>query len=428
MSLVSKVYSALLYHGHVQESDAPLVQQPGQQQDLPGLSNELPIALHPAPSRCVTVHNNARAALEALGSWLHEEEEISNAILSYSEQLIQLQDEKGSSSSRESDLPLYAFWLACWSISASDSSQDAKEIIPQLDMIAMICSSHLGSLPLLLFSPATSRLATLPPDSDVFSDPSALSGLHSLVNRLMNIVPLDSIASVMGPRRLVNLFTVVWCSRTSINRLHAPSKQLHLFRLLVNDSSHLSSNRFPPLATPSNPQGVERNVKRWRDKSATREVGVIHCVRELAEDDMEEVVDLLQLVDSFNPNQARIHAAHLLRNRLGWVLDSTKVQEPPTMQPGRIISFCEVSRQTKHLAVMDRIVTRADSRRMGYAHVLLSYVVDWLSRMGRDRVITYVPTSEPEPILRLLKGLGFEQVPDVDTIQWGFENTVQNPR
>ncbi|KAG8869265.1 hypothetical protein FRC20_001844 [Serendipita sp. 405] len=427
MSLVCNVYSTLLCcHNHDPEPDVQLVQQPGQQSSPPELPYELSITSHPVPSLSVTVHNNARAALGALRSWLQNEEEIANAILSYSEELAQPQDGRGSSPSGEANLPSYTFWLACWSISALDFSQDAKNAAPQLDVIAMICSNHLGPLPLLLFSPATSRFTKFRRDSDVFSDPPASSSLHSLVDRLMNLVPLDSIGSVVGPRRLVSLFTAVWVSRTSINRLHAPSKQFHLFKCLMNNSAPLSSNQSPPLATMSNAQGLERNVKRRSHESATSDVGGVHHARELAEYDIEEVVELLQLVDSFNLNQARIHAAHLLRNRLGWVLELTKGPELAT-RPGRIIAFCEVSRQTTGLAVVDRIFTRADSRRMGYAHVLLNHVLDWLSRRGKNAAVAHVPTNAPEPIRRLLQGLGFKQVPDTDTIQWEFENTVQTP-
>ncbi|KAG8808413.1 hypothetical protein FRC17_003964, partial [Serendipita sp. 399] len=255
--------------------------------------------LDPVTSFHITVHDRAKLAMEALGPFLRAEEEVANAILSYSELLVRAPDEAILSSGKL-DLPSHTFWLTCWSVQASRPSQqqqDTTNLAPQLDLIAMVCSNHLGPLPLLLFSPGASRFSSLGSETDVFTDASAVSALQSLVERLINLVPVDSISAVVGPGGLVGAFTAVWASQTATTRHHIPSRRLQLFRWLMSNNSRLPLTPFSRSSALSNAQGVGSRAKRRSDAPATDDVGSVGCARELAEDDVGVIVHWLQLVD-----------------------------------------------------------------------------------------------------------------------------------
>jgi len=121
-------------------------------------------------------------------------------------------------------------WITYWSLaphqtlqeggwSASpDSGTFSDQRAPPLHFVVMSGTSHLGAMPVFLFSPREKHGTTV-------DNTFLLSGMRNIAERMAEIVPSDRVCSTFGRAPLANAFAVAWEAHTGHTKNIIPLKR-----------------------------------------------------------------------------------------------------------------------------------------------------------------------------------------------------------
>jgi len=189
------------------------------------------------PSLHVMSYQTARSFLNAVGPWLLAEQKAANTILPYAEMLSALEERGHSGSVIMGD----THWVVCWSLSSPQPSRLEEQstpsiqnttpvyLTPQLRFIVMAGESHIGPLPLFVFSPNM-------PDAPAANDSLMVDIMHATAARLVQLRPPQRTSSIFGPAPLIQAFANVWDGYSVYTRHTAP---LNRMQLLVHSSQRV---------------------------------------------------------------------------------------------------------------------------------------------------------------------------------------------
>lgn len=171
----------------------------------------------------VTVHENAASFLRAVGPWLRANEEVANTILPHSEALCaNMPGLSNTYNSRKQSSDGPTVWIACWTspphttlptgrdTTSPDNTATQGQGTPQLLLLAMSGTFHLGVMPVFLFAPnGTSDVG--PEGGD---DPILRMIMNKIAAKMNDIVPPERIRSTFGRATLANAFATAWEAQT----------------------------------------------------------------------------------------------------------------------------------------------------------------------------------------------------------------------
>ena len=174
------------------------------------------------PAIHVMSYRDPRFFLQAVGPWLRAEEIAANTILPYAEVLPTMNKGRLPTESPETH------WIVCWSLSSQPQpsidgqsgpiTRDVSHpsLAPHLRLVLMAGDSHLGPLPLSLFSPHP-HLA--------HDDPIIIEAMKAIASRLVELRSPQRTSSIFGPALLVQEFSMVWEAYSIHPRQPAPLRR-----------------------------------------------------------------------------------------------------------------------------------------------------------------------------------------------------------
>jgi hypothetical protein len=182
------------------------------------------------PSTYVTTHSDATSFLRAVGPWLRADEEVANTILPHSEALsLPIVGVSGTSNIMEDSTNVTTVWFAYWSLPPHQTLQEGgrnaspdndafpDERTSRLHLVVMSSTSHLGAMPVFLFSPRGMH--------GTVDNSFLLSGMMDIAERMAEAIPPERVCSTFGRASLANAFAVAWEAHTGHTKNLVPWKR-----------------------------------------------------------------------------------------------------------------------------------------------------------------------------------------------------------
>lgn len=341
------------------------------------------------PTSYVMSYRDARSFLQAAGPWLRAEARAANPILSHSDMQCALNTNTSSPASAETQ------WVVCWSLSSPEPSPMEGEpvsslretrppgLVPQLCLILMAGESHLGPLPIFLFSPNRNQTHSI-------DDTLLVEAMKISISRLAELRSPDQIHSIFGPAPLVQAFVTIWDAYSMLPRQPTPLRRVKILSLTHQRVVHSAS-------------GLAHTPRSG-------------SIRTAIEGDLDALTNLSQLGSPFlAPQQARKHAHHFINRSQVWVHEDQEHSEPIPC----VASLCEVGRRSSTVAVITNLVTATPFRRRGHGTRLLDHVAQYLFDSGITEVVVYIAVDTPA-LGCIFRRLGFEEVDDTQWMEWAY--------
>jgi len=204
------------------------------------------------PSIHVMSYLNPQSFLQAAGPWLRAEEMAANTILPYAEMLA------NSGHGNPNTVLGQTHWIVCWSLTSPQRSPLEEQAInkppstylaPRLCFVLMAAESHMGPLPLFLFSPSML-------ENTVSNDPPVHEAMRAAASKLVELRPPQQTSSIFGPAPLLQAFATIWDSYSVYPRRPAPLRRLKMlacslrrFNSHSNASASVSGNARVAMAS-----------------------------------------------------------------------------------------------------------------------------------------------------------------------------------